>query len=273
MVFFKPKKSNRKWHGRPQLYKGRFYQIKRALKLLFALLVVGGLVSSYYYLKTSDVLLVKNVEVLGEFSHLSQDQIISLSGLTPKDHLLSVDFNDVRQQIMVYPWVKDVRLNRKFPDTVQIYVMERSPMALVHLNDFYLIDQKGKIFTRAKPTDYNDLPVLTGFDEGEFKKYPELSKAQFHKTLSLLQKLEAENFYKDDPISEVHFDPVLGFTVFTKRFGYEVFYGQKKLKEKHEKLEKFYQSEYYRKVQALRLDLDGKNKIIARIKESDDTKK
>lgn len=273
MGLFKVKKSNRKWQGRRQLYKGRFYQLKRLAKGLLLLAVVAGFFSLYFYLKNSEALLIQHVEVLGDHKHLTRDDVVVLSELTPKDHLLTVSLNQVRQNILTHPWVKDVRLNQKFPDTLQIHVTEREPLALLHLDQMYLIDQKGLIFTKATPQDYKDLIVLTGFKKKDFKKFPNLTRRQFAKTIQLLSELNEQNFYKDDPISEIHFDEILGWTVFTKRFGYEVFYGQKKLAEKHEKLEKFYRSEYYQKIDALRLDLDGNQRIIARLRESNDTVK
>lgn len=263
-MFWSQKKKNKKWQGRRQLYKGRFYYLKRVAQgfLVFSALV--GVVSLVLYFKNSEALSIKQVQVLGDLNHITKDQVLILSGIRKTDKLFGVDLGKVQDQIKRFSWIQDVRLRREFPDKIQIHITEREPKALLSTGKMYLVDQKGDVFKSLEPGDPLDLPIITGFKADEFKKYPRLMRTYFEFCFTFLGYLENQEFYKGDPISEVHFDRVAGFTVYTKNAGLEIYYGRDDYMIKQRKLEKFKLSEQYEQMAFVRLDLDSKDKVIAR---------
>ena len=115
-----------------------------------------------------------------------------------------------------------------------------------------------------EPGDVEDLPVISGIQTKFAKKYPVLSQMYLNNSLEFLRALKKIDFYKRYEVSEIHFDPVFGFTVFTRKDRFEVFYGKDNIADKHIKLKRFVNSSRFTAKKIVRLDLDSKDRIIIR---------
>lgn len=74
-----------------------------------------------------------------------------------------VDVRGIRERLLDYGWVKDARVSRRFPDTLVIDIVERTPAALWQ-NDqgLSLIDEEGVVLDRVPVSRMPDLPLLVG---------------------------------------------------------------------------------------------------------------
>lgn len=246
------------------MYKGRIFYFKKALQVFLVLSCVAFMGGAWFYVRHSSHLAIKKVEVLGDLYHLTADDVIVLSRIRKSDRLFVLDLDQVRANVTKHPWVADVRVRREYPGTIQIHVTEREPQALLLLDDFYLVDRHGKIFKRRERGDPVDLPVFTGFKKNEIQQYPRLMQRYLGQTLGFLNLLLNGDFYRENPVSEVNFDPAGGFSVFTKRRALEIYYGRGELAAKQAKLEKFKLSGPYQEMAWVRLDLDVPGKVVAR---------
>ncbi len=263
-MFFGRNNQNRRWNERPQLYRGRFYFIKRLMQVLLVFAGVAGLVSGVAYFRNSDTLSIRSVEVLGELTHLTRDDVIVLSEISMGDKLFSLNLSEVQKNIRRHPWIKQVRVRREFPDKIQIYVTERQAKAVLMSGEAYLIDQKGEVFKKLDGDNFESLPIVTGFDVDEMQRYPLISRRSLDEVMSFLDFVVAQEFFQNDHISEVHYDRVFGYTVFTRDTGLEIYYGRDDYQDKHRKLERFRLSSQYEQSAFIRLDLDSKDKVVAR---------
>lgn len=263
-MFWSRRGENRKWQHRPQLYRGRFYYLKRAGQALLFLSLAGALSGFVLYIRYSDALGIRTVEVLGELTHLDRDGVIVLSGIRKTDKLFTVNLERIQQNILAFPWVRAVSVRREFPATIQIHVTERKPLAQLLAGGRYLIDENGVVFKKWEPGDPSDLPVITGFSREEIERYPLLTRNFLMRTVAFLKYLHKWDFYKEYAISEVHFDSVFGFTVYTQREGLEIYYGRDDFARKQQKLEKFKLSKAFSKISFVRLDLDSQDRVVAR---------
>lgn len=263
-MFFGRNNQNRRWNERPQLYRGRFYFFKRLMQVVIVLAGIAGIISAAAYFKNSDTLSIRSVEVLGDLTHLTRDDVIVLSEISKGDKLFSLNLSDVQKNIRRHPWIKQVRVRREFPDKIQIYVTERQPKAVLMSGEAYLVDQKGDVFKKTDGDSVDHLPIVTGFDVGEMQKYPLISRRSLDEVLSFLDFVVAQEFFQNEQISEVHYDRVFGYTVFTRDTGLEIYYGRDDYQEKHRKLERFRLSPQYEQSAFIRLDLDSKDKVVAR---------
>tara|TARA_A100001037_G_C15024121_1_gene577774 strand:+ start:303 stop:884 length:582 start_codon:yes stop_codon:yes gene_type:complete len=88
--------------------------------------------------------------------------VIDIKRGTP---ILSVDLDDVRERLEALPWVRVASIQRKFPDTVKIQIVERRPMALWQRNkELVLVDDEGTVITSRNLGRFNDLLILVGKD-------------------------------------------------------------------------------------------------------------
>jgi len=263
-VFSLKKNQNRKWQQRPQLYRGKFYFLRKTAQIALAVFIGLSILSLALYLKASDALCIKNVEILGDITHLSRENILTLSEIENGDKLFTVNLGNIQKRILRFNWIKTVRVRRKFPDTIQIHITEREPLAILLTKKMYLTDKGGNIFKKLEKGDPRDLPVITGLESTFIKQYPNLAKTYFDFTVAMLIFLQDQEFYKADPVSEIHFDPILGFTIFTKNRNTEIYYGRNDFVKKQQSLEKFKLSKHYERTFFVRLDLDKPGRVVAR---------
>jgi cell division protein FtsQ len=128
------------------------------------------------------------------------------------------------------PWVREARLERRFPNRLHIELAEREPVAAVELGGLYLVDAQGSVFKRVDPRDGLDLPVITGLTRREFESgSPELAE-RLQTALSLLQSPQLG--LEPGELSEIHFDPDLGLSLFVGEPPTAVHLGEGHLKEK-----------------------------------------
>lgn len=264
LTLFYRNQKNKKWQDRPQLYRGRFYFVRQVVQIVAMIGVVTLLAVTFLYFRNSPALGIRHVDVLGDLTHLSHDDVVVLSELKASDKLFAVNLTSVRDNIRRHPWVEDVSIRREFPDTVQITVTEREPLALLMVGDGYLVDKMGRVFKKWEDTDVRDLPVITGFDAEEIARFPALTRQRLNDAVAFLKFLNKQSFFLDDAVSEVNLDAVYGFTVFTLSDGLEIFYGKGDPQTKQAKLEKFKLTKFFTDKRVTRLDLALDGKIIAR---------
>ncbi len=77
-------------------------------------------------------------------------------------NLWSLDPGAVAQAMGAHPWVRSVEVTRGLPDTLQLKVEERTPVALAALGELYVVDADGAPFKRVSAAEALDLPLLTG---------------------------------------------------------------------------------------------------------------
>lgn len=74
-----------------------------------------------------------------------------------------VDVAAIRERLLDYGWVKDARVSRRYPDTLVVDIVERSPAALWQDgNRLSLIDAEGHVLDKVAVTRMPDLPLLVG---------------------------------------------------------------------------------------------------------------
>ena len=106
---------------------------------------------------------IEKINVIGsKFS--SRSSIIKIIDEYPEKNLFYFPLKEYQEKIENLDWVKRVLIKRKFPDTIQVTVIENSPFAIfVNGINQYLIDEDGDIIALYKDTgDYVKLLKVTG---------------------------------------------------------------------------------------------------------------
>lgn len=133
----------------------------RVRMLLAALLVasLGAMVWVYFF---TDTLNVRQVEIYGN-CNLDPDYLRSISGVTPRTHLLKMDVKAVEKAVLSEPYVLRVEVRRRFPHTVVLKVVERTPIGyLVQNGRFHLVDREGLVL--ESKDQRGELPEITGLE-------------------------------------------------------------------------------------------------------------
>lgn len=176
---------------------------------------------------TTPYLAVHSINVNGS-NRVAQTEILKLSGLHEGQNIFSFSKKELVTGIRKNPWVAGVFINREFPDTVLIDIVEREPVALVKLDALYIMDSKGNVFKKLSEENL-DLPIVTGLTVEETEQG---AKASEEGLLELIGFLKDRNGFNLNNVSEINVDPFYGFSVFTLEEGIKLEIGRERFKEK-----------------------------------------
>ncbi|WND01597.1 FtsQ-type POTRA domain-containing protein [Temperatibacter marinus] len=119
-------------------------------------------------------LVLENVAITGHHK-TTRSQIQSVLDIDQGMPLVSMDLGAIRKRIEELPWVEQVALKRRYPNTLDIQIQERIPMALWQSEGVVsLVDEAGFILTRKNLESYTDLLLIVG--ENAHRNIAEISK-------------------------------------------------------------------------------------------------
>jgi cell division protein FtsQ len=156
------------------------------LRLLAIVLVAGlGAYAAYARTMGSDRLKVGRVEVRG--SHfLSEGEVRELLGPAVGENILGLDIEALKARLRASPWVADATVGRTLPDTLEVEIHERVPLALAEVERLYLMDRAGGLIDVYGPrTAAFDLPIVRGLQNAE----PEVRRDRAERAGTLLEDL------------------------------------------------------------------------------------
>lgn len=152
--------------------------------MIFAL--VAGIVLLSVAIIFFDVL---KIEVEGSTIY-SDDEIVSACGISIEDNIFRIDKNDVAQKIKKQlPYIKEVVVRRKLPDTVVLEVHGAKPAGVVDtLRGYVLVDTDSKMLElfETPPDDYIifEGAQLNSYEAGEIAQYENESAAELIAAIS-----------------------------------------------------------------------------------------
>ncbi len=215
------------------------HAVRRALKVglvgvgLAALWWAGQQARSYAH--TSDAFAIREVVVEG--NHQLEDiDVRRAARLQIGSNSFEVSSEDARNHLLQHPWILDATVVRKLPGRVRIEVVERAPVALVALDQLYLVSEDGSVFKRVGVDDPVDLPVITGIASEQFYDDFEYRTAVLLRSLALLQDYEGAGLAQREPVSEIHFDGAHGIELFVGEDGMNVRLGNGQTRHKLRRL-------------------------------------
>lgn len=150
-----------------QKRKKRNKRIKFILKII---LLIGIIIGGIIFAMTSPMFNIKNIEVINN-SQLSQETIISLSGLKTEENIFKYKTSNVTKSIKENPYIENVSVQRKLPSVVQIDVEERTPKYSVDFMEKYVyINTQGYLLEISE--DSKGLPIIQGIATAEEQIVP-----------------------------------------------------------------------------------------------------
>ncbi len=151
-------------------------------------------------------------------------------------NIFEISAENARNHLLQHPWVAEAKVVRKLPGRVRIEIVERKPVALVALDQLYLVSEEGAVFKRLGVDDPVDLPVITGIASERFYDDFEYRKAILLRSMALLQDYEGAGLAKREPVSEIHFEGANGIELFVGDDGMNVRLGNGQHRQKLRRL-------------------------------------
>lgn len=127
---------------------------------------------------------VSSVQLVGA-RHLTEEEILSIAGISVGDSLFNVDVRRARERLLAHPRIEQATVRRRLPATIHVEVVERVPVAIMpHPEGFAALDAQGRVLMLSEELRL-PYPLLTGFDlpegsgpePGTELRSPELNRA------------------------------------------------------------------------------------------------
>jgi cell division septal protein FtsQ len=224
---------------------GYFFVVLARLALIAVVLVcLGFLVKSFhYFIFRSGYFNLAEVKVEGVSPELEK-QVRLLAGVRPEDqvNLLSLRTRDVASRIAAYPRIRNVRVTKQYPRTLNIFAQERKPVAIVNAEKMYLIDDEGVVLEHIslKQAKAYGLPFITGVSQYRMKIGRPIGERGVLNCLDFIGALKQANSQLYHALAEVNVNEREELTAYFER-GTEVRLGKGSVIEKLPELEAFIQ--------------------------------
>jgi len=182
----------------------------RIFLALFLMVVLGGLATSAYFLKTwlgrdgrFRIAGASNIEASG-LTEVSRAQMLPVFGEDIGRNIFFVPLSERRKQLEEIPWIEKATVMRLLPDQIRVSVIERQPVAFVRDGQkIGLVDASGVLLTMpaAMMAQHNySFPVVTGISSHDSLVERKARMAVYQR---LLGELDANGQHISEQISEI----------------------------------------------------------------------
>lgn len=136
---------------------------------------------------------VKYVRIGGAFQYMEKDTIKKVLQEQVKNGLYNTDIQGIKASVKQLPWAEKVEVERIWPDTIDIKIVEQIPIARWRVKG--LLNKDGELFTPSNISEFKQLPLISG-PVGNAKKLLKIIQGL---QLALSdKKMELTEFYVND---------------------------------------------------------------------------
>lgn len=132
---------------------------KRGIIIIAILIVAGGVI---YFMTNASYFRLKKVTVAGN-QNLGKEVVIGLSELKVNNNIFRSNTGKAKKNISKNPYVEDIKVTRKLPDTINIVISEISETYQIPTEDksHIILDANGNILNYKKSPSKN-VTVIKG---------------------------------------------------------------------------------------------------------------
>ncbi|MEM6543968.1 MAG: FtsQ-type POTRA domain-containing protein [Pseudomonadota bacterium] len=103
---------------------------------------------------------VERVVVLGKLAHVQEAALREVLASELDAGLLFLNLGELRERLEALPWVYSAELRRRYPETLEVHVVEQLPIARWGNNGF--LNHEAKIIEVSNADRWRDLPLISG---------------------------------------------------------------------------------------------------------------
>jgi cell division septal protein FtsQ len=183
-------------------------KFRTAAVIFFSAGAIASAGFGVYKAMRSPLFTVRVVEVADQPENAPVDaHTISILAAVPvgTTNLFELPLAPIERRILANSWIREVKLQKRFPQTLAISVVFREPQALLQTTQGALayVDSDGKVFGDVTLMVQPDLPILSGFSAQPQTRVVE--------ALKLLAVWSASKVGAVTQISNLSYDPERGF--------------------------------------------------------------
>lgn len=117
-----------------------------------------------YICISSSIFELKQIDMDGN-SKITKSDIIKIGDIETGKNIFKYNLNDVEKKILVNPYIKYVKVSRKFPDKLVITIKENSEYAIIKEGASYIyIGENGLVLSEKKDIKNKNIPLVSGIE-------------------------------------------------------------------------------------------------------------
>jgi cell division protein FtsQ len=132
----------------------RIIQLSVTCALLFALIY------GWRWLSDPEEFPIRSVKIEATREHVDQKAIQAQVLPYVTQGFIQLNVNEIKEKLLELPWIAEARVERIWPDTVIIHIVEQK--AVARWGKIGVLNSKGSIFNPPEDTIPADLPLLNG---------------------------------------------------------------------------------------------------------------
>lgn len=117
-----------------------------------------------YICISSSIFELKQIDVDGN-SKITKSDIIKIGDIETGKNIFKYNLNDVEKKLLVNPYIKYVKVSRKFPDKLVITIKENSEYAIIKEGASCIyIGENGLVLSEKKDIKNKNIPLVSGIE-------------------------------------------------------------------------------------------------------------
>jgi len=241
------------------------------VRIIIGIMLTSGVFvliwASFSWASFTDFLIVEEIRIHGH-SVIKENDYRSLFGPINGQKMNRLELDSIRIALESHPYVQAARVSRQFPNTVNIEILERKPIAIIRIDPPVLIDSENIVLPIEDNNVEYEVPSLSKFNS-EKSLYPLGKPALSQNVLDAVSylnhiKINYPNLYEN--LSEIRLNLEEEFELILEEEPTLVTLGKTNITEKLYILQEFdVILPFQRKLTDYQyLDLRYKNQIVAR---------
>lgn len=182
---------------------------RRLFKGIVFLAIVGAILGFFVYVP---FFTLKEVKLIGA-ERLTVEDILKVGDIYIGEPIFELETDKVTSRLSKDLRIESVSVRRIVPNTLEVIIKERTPLATIACNYGYLdLDKNGKIIDSYKNLREMKIPMITGSQVQDKYIGDDIDDDIVKKILDFLQKLDAASLNKISEVAIVAADYIVAYT-------------------------------------------------------------
>ena len=182
---------------------------RRIFKGFVFLLICGAILGVIVYVPIFSLAQVKLVGA----EKITVDDVLKISDIYIGEPLFKLETNTIASRLSKDVRVEEVSVRRILPNTLEVTLKERHPLATIVCNYGYLdIDRHGKILDSYKNLREMKIPMITGASVSDMYIGDDIENELVKKILEFLQQLDTASLNKISEVAISSADYIVAYT-------------------------------------------------------------
>jgi cell division protein FtsQ len=203
-----------------------------SLAIIFTLIIFFFLFLFLFFRSSAFKIKRERITVSG-IKNVKRDEVIKALNLPEGATIFTISTRELGKRILQNPWIRSVKVGRRFPNGLIIKVTERKPLALISFDESaFLVDGEGFVIKAVSEDKAPEIPLIHDLSLKPVKPGEKIKNTTLENALKILAFLPQSIYKKTKVVSASKVERI---TLYTDA-GLEILFGSSEKVEKKVKV-------------------------------------